>query len=412
MKKIPADFQFFLKLGERSLANIGIAVVALVAFGVVAHCLFQCAGNADIIHDQTAFFVFEYAVHTGNRLHEIVTGHWLIHIHCRQRRHIKTGEPHIHHNGDFQRIIIILELDRQLFPSGFVADHGSPVFWIIVAVGHHHGDLFLPCRTQLQHLPVNTHGYRPGVSHDHGFSGQFLRPVVFVMGNNIFAERFYGLRCAENAFHLPQFFFAFFNNVRFGILCKKFIFRVDLFQDLFVKVQMNHAAFVKDRACCAIFHSLSHIVNVDIVTENLAGVAVFLRNRSTCKTNKCCIWETVPNDPGGSDVDFTVLIDFFKAVLSPVSFIGHNHDIAPLRKGRTGFFKLLHSGKNNSVCFPIGEKFFQILPAGSLLRDLAEKLLALGKLPIELIVKIVAVGQNHDGGTVEFLLEQVSIKDH
>ena len=96
---------------------------------------------------------------------------------------------------------------------------------------------------------------------------------------------------------------------------------------------MNHAAFVKDRACCTIFHSLSHIVNVDIVTENLTGVAIFLGDRSSGKADKCGIGETVTNDPGGSDVDFAVLVDLLKTILSPVGFVSHNHNIAPLGKG-------------------------------------------------------------------------------
>ena len=175
---------------------------------------------------------------------------------------------------------------------------------------------------------------------------------------------------------------------------------------------MDHAAFIKHRAGSAIFDSLGHIVNVDIITENLAGVAVLLRNRSTGKTDKCGIGETVADDPGCTDMNFTVLVDLFKTILSPVSFVRHYNNVAPLRKCGIGFLKLLHGGENNAVCFPIGKQLFQVLPAGSLLRNLPEELLTLGKLSVELIVKVVAVGQNHNGGTVEFLLEQVSIKDH
>ena len=96
------------------------------------------------------------------------------------------------------------------------------------------------------------------------------------MIHNVVAESLYGLGRTEDAFHLAQLFFAFFDGVFFCVLCQKFIFCVDPLQDILVKVQMDHSTFVKHRAGCAIFHSLSHIVNVDIVTENLAGVAVFL----------------------------------------------------------------------------------------------------------------------------------------
>ena len=262
-----------------------------------------------------------------------MSGHGLINIHRRQRGNIKAGEPHIHNNGDFQRIVVVFELTGKLIFAGLVADDTAPFFGIVIAGSHHNSDFLIPSGTHFQKFPVNIHCNRAGVRHDHGFAGQFLRPVVFVVIHNVVAESFYGLWRTEDTFHLAQLFFAFFNGVSFGVLCKQFIFCVDPFQDILVKVQMDHSTFVKYRSGSAIFHSLSHIVNVNIVTENLAGVAVFLGDRSTGKTDKCCIGETVPDDPGSSDVNFSVLIDFFKAVLSPVSFIGHHHDIAPLGKG-------------------------------------------------------------------------------
>ena len=262
-----------------------------------------------------------------------MSGHGLINIHRRQRWDVKTGQPHINNNGDFQRIVVIFEFPGKLIFAGLVADDTAPFFGIVVAGSHHHCNFFIPSGTHFQKFPVNIHCNRAGVRHDHGFAGQFLRPVVFVVIHNVVAESFYGLGRTEDAFHLAQLFFAFFNGVSFGVLCKQFIFCVDPFQDILVKVQMDHSTFVKDRTCCAIFHSLSHIVNVDIVTENLAGVAVFLRDWSSGKTDKCGIGETVADNPGCTNMNFAILVDFLKTILSPVGFICHHHNIAPLRKG-------------------------------------------------------------------------------
>ena len=198
----------------------------------------------------------------------------------------------------------------------------------------------------------------------------------------------------------------------FRILGKEFIFRINLFQYLFVKIQMYYTAFIEYRPGGSIFHRLCHVININIVPEYLAGIAVFLRNRSPGKTDEGGIWQTVTDDPGGSDVDFSVFFDLFKSVLSTVSFVSHDHDVATLGQCRSGFLELLHGGKDNAIGFPSGEQFTQIFPAGCLLRDLTEKLFAFGKLPIQLVVKVIAVRQNNNGGTVQLGLEQFCIKHH
>ena len=51
--------------------------------------------------------------------------------------------------------------------------------------------------------------------------------------------------------------------------------------------------------------------------------------------------------------------------------------------------KLLRRGKNNAVCLPSGEQFFQVAAAFSLLRGLTQKIGAFGELPEKLIIQIV-----------------------
>ena len=45
-------------------------------------------------------------------------------------------------------------------------------------------------------------------------------------------------------------------------------------------------------------------------------------------------------------------------------------------------------------------------------RFLPQKFFALGKLSIKLIVKVVAVGKDNDRGTIQGILQQMSIEDH
>lgn len=71
MEKITADLQFLDELRQSCSCDIGIAVVSLVAVGVVVHCLFQSPRNADIVYYQTTLFIFVNPIDTCNCLHEI-----------------------------------------------------------------------------------------------------------------------------------------------------------------------------------------------------------------------------------------------------------------------------------------------------------------------------------------------------
>lgn len=53
-----------------------------------------------------------------------------------------------------------------------------------------------------------------------------------------------------------------------------------------------------------------------------------------------------------------------------------------------------------------------MLSAGCMDRVLTQELAALGKLSVELVVKVVSIGQNYDGGAVQSFLEKVGIEDH
>ena len=81
IKKVAAHVQFFQELGICRGGNVHVAVVALVALGVVLHGLLERAGNADVVHYQAALFAPADAVHASDCLHQVVTLHGLEHIH-------------------------------------------------------------------------------------------------------------------------------------------------------------------------------------------------------------------------------------------------------------------------------------------------------------------------------------------
>ena len=81
IEQVSANFQLFKELGICRLADISVSVVLLVSGGVVVHGLLQSSRYTHIVNDKTAFFVFEYAIDTGDGLHQIVSSHRLIDIH-------------------------------------------------------------------------------------------------------------------------------------------------------------------------------------------------------------------------------------------------------------------------------------------------------------------------------------------
>ena len=185
MEQITADLQFLLKFRVGGLSDVHIAVLLPVAGGILLHRLFQCRSNADIIDDQPALFVLEHAVHAGNRLHQTVAVHGLVHIHGGKRRHIKTGQPHIHDNRNLERVVVVLESACQFFLVRFGADDVFPILGVFVAARHHNGDFFFPCGAQVKDFAVNLNGNRAGIRHDHRFSGQKICTVLLVVRDNI-----------------------------------------------------------------------------------------------------------------------------------------------------------------------------------------------------------------------------------
>ena len=144
MENIPADRQLFQKLRIGHLCNIGIAVVLFVTGGVVIHRLFQCGGDSHIVNDKPALFISENTIDTSDSLHQIVAMHRLVYIHRCKGRNIKSCQPHIHDNGNFQRAVVVLELFCQLVLMALVADDRPPFFRVFVAFRHYDSNLLRP----------------------------------------------------------------------------------------------------------------------------------------------------------------------------------------------------------------------------------------------------------------------------
>ena len=421
MEQITADLQFLLKLRICYLCNIRVAVILLVTNGIIVHSLLQCTCDTDIINDQTALFITEHSVDTGDSLHQIIAHHRLIDIHRCKGRHIKACQPHIDHDSNFQRTVIVLEFCCKLLLVALVADDTVPFFGIFVRSRHDHSDLFLPARTNFKDTLVNLHSDSTGVCNDHCFTCQQVLTIVLIVIENIVNKGFYSIIVTEDSFHLPKLTLAFLYYISIGILCHDLIFGVYQFQGVFIEFQLHDTALIVNGTSRTVLNSLRHIVNVDIVTEHLTGVPILSGYRSTRKADICSIRERITDNSSRAD-DLTgnklaVLIlghlDFFcQTILPSMGFISHNDDISSFRQRFARFLKLLHRGEDNAVSLATVKERFQVFTAFSVDRFLTEKSLAFRKLRIELIVKIVSVRDNNNSWAFKGGLEQMGIEHH
>lgn len=116
--------------------------------GVLGKDALELIGKAEVIHDQAAGFVLEpstpelarqimrsirrspterrqrgsqHAIHAGDDLHEPVALHRLVGIYGVQAGSVKTGQPYVAHDDDFEGGLGVLELSR-LTEAGQTAD--------------------------------------------------------------------------------------------------------------------------------------------------------------------------------------------------------------------------------------------------------------------------------------------------
>ena len=186
--QVLADLELLLELGVGGLSDVHIAVVAAVPLRVLIHGCFQRRGDAHIIDNEAPLLVLKHSVDPGDGLHQVVAGHGLVDVHGGQGGYVKACQPHVHHNGDFHRVVVVLEFSGQLLLVALCADNRLPLLRVVVAAGHDNPDFLRPAGPQLQQLPVDLHGDGPGEGHDHGLSGEEICPVILVVGHNVLTQ--------------------------------------------------------------------------------------------------------------------------------------------------------------------------------------------------------------------------------
>jgi hypothetical protein len=103
MQHGPQHIQLFHQHAE-CLGRVDSGATSACGVGVFLHRCFQLIANADVIHHQATLFVFEHPVDAGNRLHQVVALHGLVHVQGVDAGRVKAGEPHVAHDHKVQRI--------------------------------------------------------------------------------------------------------------------------------------------------------------------------------------------------------------------------------------------------------------------------------------------------------------------
>ena len=179
-------------------------------------------------------------------------------------------------------------------------------------------------------------------------------------------------------------------------------------------MEVDDAALVEDRARGAVLDGLRHVVDVDVVAEDLARRAVLLRNRGPREADVGGIRQGVAHQPRRSRAHTPrARVDvLLQPVLAAVRLVDHHHDVAALRQRPVTLLELLHRREEDAVCLTPGQQLAQMGAARRLHGHLPQKVAALRKLTVQLPVEVVAVGQHDNRRRGHRPLQPLGKEDH
>ena len=129
-------------------------------------------------------------------------------------------------------------------------------------------------------------------------------------------------------------------------------------------MQSHHSAFIINRLGSLVFYRLSHIIDVDIVTEDFSSILVFGSNGCSCETNIGSVRQSLSYNPGCADRNITLFVHLLgKPILAAVRLVDHDYNIAAVVKRFITIHEFLHSSENDSIRFATDELIFKVLSA-------------------------------------------------
>jgi hypothetical protein len=219
-----------------------------------------------------------------------------------------------------------------------------------------------------------------------------LQPPLEML-DDVFGDERQALLRADDGLKLRpltlELFFAF-DFLPFGHLLERGVDRRPLH---LLQRQLRQAALVVDGHRRPIFDRTLDVVDADVVAENGARVGVGRLDGGLRKADERGVGQRVAHVPGEA-------ID--EVILAAVRFVGDDDDVAPLREHGMPVALLfgqefLDGGKDHAARRH-GEPGTQIGAVGGLHRRLAQEVLAAREGAEELIVQVIAIGEDDDRG--------------
>ena len=325
-------------------------------------------------------------------MHQGVPLHRLINIHCRHGRDIETGQPHINNYSDLEFAAIIFKLNSQPITVRFVSDDVMPLDRVLVAGCQNDLDLVFPVRPLIQQFLIQLNSDPSGHADDHCFSGQNVLSV-FIVSDDVIGQHFHTLIGADQGLKARKVRLGLFDNLLGCITGQLSILVIDPLQCRLVQLQFCCPVLVIYRHSRTIVHSLRHVVNINVVTEDRDRRLLFEINRRTGEANERSVGE------GGSHVfchacfpfaGITVEL-FIQTILRAVSLICEEDDVPAFIDHFITVAKLLDCGKDDTTSLHI-QQFAQVFTAFCVFRCLAEQQLGAGRESvIKLVIQVVTV---------------------
>ncbi len=384
----------------------------LVGLGVLGERLVQALGDRRVPDEQAVRLGPERAVDPGERLHQRGPPHRLVEVEGVQGRGVESGEQHGLDDDELQFVVRVggPPPDRlQLCRAAYVL---ADVWLVLRPAGVDDLDLAqvvgvrVPFGPQLDDLVVQPRADVPGGADDHALAGaadelaHLLRPGLPVR-DQVLGERPQPVGRPVDRVHrrhrtLDARLLGVVQAGGDGVGALVDRLRVDVGG----QVDRDEPALVVDAHGRAVVDGPGQVVDVDVVAEHVAGVAVGLRDRGAGEGDEGGVGQRVAQVPG---------VPVEAVVVAAVGLVDDDDDVAAVRQQRVaapgvallpGAPELLQRGEDDPAGTAVGEFGAQLLTGEHLDRILGQQVAA-GERFVELVVQVGPVGDDDDGRVAE-----------
>ena len=242
--------------------------------------------------------VLEHAVDAGNGLHQVVALHGFVHVQRVHAGRIKAGEPHVAHDYHLQRVCRVFEAFLEPF-----LDLGAVNVWaqqrLVAGRACHHdldGTFFgvgvMPVGAQPDDFVVQVHTNVTAHGDHHGLAALGF-VAFFKVADQVGSHTGHAGFGADNLFQCCPAALEFGLGAFLFVLGQLVHFVVEQRQVFFLEFELGQARLVIDGDSGAVFLGLLHVIDMDVVTKDGAGVVVGAADRRAGEGDKSGVWQCV-----------------------------------------------------------------------------------------------------------------------